>query len=127
MHQSKMHALEISYLIESRGVTTWKCETNEILYERCRMGTYAYGVKCGVVEWLKSNILRWFGSIERMNSEGFVKNLLYVSEVKGPGRRGRPLKRLKDRVRAYICERSDSGGGGIEQAKRKCLDRERWI
>ncbi len=50
-----------------------------------------------------------------------------MSEVKGPGRRGRPLKRLKDRVKAYICERGASRGGGIEQAKRKCLGRERWI
>ncbi len=41
-----------------------------------------------------------------MNSKEFVKqNLLYVSEVEGPGRRGRPLKRLKDRVKTYICER----------------------
>ncbi len=95
------------------------------------MGTYANEVKCGVVEWLKSNIrtlLRWFGSTERINSEEFVKkNLLYVSEVEGPGRKGRPLKNLKDRVKAYICERGASRGGGIEQAKRKCLDRERWI
>ncbi len=62
-----------------------------------------------------------------MNSEEFVKNLLYVSEVKGPGRSGRPLKRLKDRVKAYICEKGASRGGGVEQAKRKCLGRERWI
>ncbi len=62
-----------------------------------------------------------------MNSEEFVKNLLYVSEVKGPGRKGRPLKRLRDRVKAYICERDASRGGGIEQAKRRCLGRERWI
>ncbi len=69
MHQSKVHALEISYPRETCGVTRWERETNEIVYERCRMGIYANGVKCVVVEWLKSNIMRWFGSTERMNSE----------------------------------------------------------
>ncbi len=50
-----------------------------------------------------------------------------MSEVKGSGRRGRPLKKLKDRVKTYICERGASRGGGIDHAKGKCLDRERWI
>ncbi len=123
-----MHALQISYPRETCGVTRWECETNEIVYERCRMGAYANGVKCVEIEWLKSSILRWSGSTEKMNSKKFVKqNLLFVSEAEGPGRRGRPLKRLKDKVKTYICERGASRGRGIDQAKRKCLDRERWI
>ncbi len=65
-----------------------------------------------MIEWLKNSILRWFGSTERMNNKVFVKqNLLYVSEVEGPGRRGRPLKRLKDKVKTYICERDANRGG----------------
>ncbi len=43
-------------------------------------------------EWMKRNTLRWFGHIERMNSEEFVKKV-YVNEIEGPSRRGRPLGR----------------------------------
>ncbi len=39
-----------------------------------------------------------------MNSEEFVKKV-YVSEIEGPSRRGRPLGRWKDRVKEYMCER----------------------
>ena len=31
-----------------------------------------------------------------------------------------------DRVKEYMCERGATRGGGLDQAKRKCLDRERW-
>ncbi len=39
-----------------------------------------------------------------MKSEEFVKNV-YVSEIEGPSRRGRPLGRWKDRVKEYISEK----------------------
>ncbi len=57
------------------------------------------------MEWLKRNTLRWFGHTERMKSEEFVKKV-YVSEIKGPGRRGRSLGRWKDRIKEYMSERS---------------------
>ncbi len=62
-----------------------------------------------------------------MNSEEFVKKVC-VSEIKGHGRRGRPLGRWKDRVKEYMSERGATrgGGGGLEQTRRECLDRERW-
>ena len=59
--QSKMHAVEISYLRGARSVTRWEGESNENIYERCVMGTHANGVKCDVVEWVKKNTMRWFG------------------------------------------------------------------
>ncbi len=43
---------------------------------------------------------------------------------KVPSRRGRPLGRWKDRVE-YMSERGATRGGGLEQARRECLDRER--
>ena len=43
-------------------------------------------MKCGVVKWVKRNTLRWFGHIERMKSDEFVKKV-YVSEIEGPSRR----------------------------------------
>ncbi len=60
-----------------------------------------------------------------MNSEEFVKKV-YLIEIEGPGKRGRPLGRWKDRVKEYMSERSATRGGGLEQARRECLDRERW-
>ncbi len=43
----------------------------------------------------------------------FVKNV-YVSEIEGPSRRGRPLGRWKDRVKKYMSERGASREGGCE-------------
>ncbi len=59
------------------------------MYERCGMESRANGVNCGVVEWVKGNMLRWFGQIERMGSQRFVKKV-YMSESVGPNSRGRP-------------------------------------
>ncbi len=82
-------------------------------------------VKCGVVEWVKRNTLRWSGHTERMNSEELVKKV-YVSEIKGPSRKGRPLGRWEDRVREYVSEKGATRGKGIEQTRRECWNREGW-
>ncbi len=55
----------------------------------------------------------------------FVKKV-YMSESVGPSSRGRPHWRWRDRVKQYMCERGASRDGGLDQAKRECLDRERW-
>ncbi len=70
-------------------MTRWYGERNESVYERCGMGSRANGVNCGVVEWVEGNTLRWFGHIERMESEESVKKV-YVSESVDPNNRGRP-------------------------------------
>ncbi len=75
----------------------------------------------GVVAWVKRNTLRWFGHIERMGSEEFVKK---VSESVGPNSRGRPLGRWRDRVKEYMYERNATRGEGLDQARMECLDRE---
>ncbi len=95
------------------------------------------------MEWVKRNTLRWFGHNDRMGSEEFVKKV-YVSESEGPNSRGRVPGRWKDRVsvgsngrgrlperwrervKEYMCERGGTRGGGLDQAQRECLDRERW-
>ncbi len=40
--------------------------------------------------------------------------------------RGRPAGRWRDRVKEYMCERGAARGGRLDQARRECLDRERW-
>ena len=49
-----------------------------------------------------------------------------MSELEGANRRGRPLGRWRDRVKEYMNERGVRGGGGLERARRECMDRERW-
>ncbi len=51
---------------------------------------------------MKRSTLRWFGHIERMGNEEFVK--VYLSSVEGTNRRGRPLGRWEDKVWEYVCK-----------------------
>ncbi len=53
---------------------------------------------------MKRSTLRWFGHIERLENEEFVKEV-YRSSVEGPNRRGRPLGRWEDRVKECVSER----------------------
>ncbi len=69
--------------------------------------------------------MRWFGHIEGMKSEEFVKKV-YMSEIMGPNRSRRPLGRWKDRERSTCVRGVPLEGGGVEQVRRECLDRERW-
>ena len=57
---------------EACDMTRWEGESNGSVYERCGIGPCTNGVKCGVVEWVIRNTLRWFGHIERKTSEEFV-------------------------------------------------------
>ncbi len=73
-------------------------------------------VNCGVVEWVKRNKLRWYGHIERMGSEEFVKKV-FISESVGPNRRRQP-GRWRDRVKEYMCERDATRRGRAGSNKR---------
>ncbi len=59
-----------------------------------------------------------------MGREEFVRKV-YVSGGVGPNSRGRPPGRWRDRVKEYMCERGAGRGGGLDQVRRECLDRER--
>ena len=48
--QSRVYALEMSYLRGAFGVTLWDGENNEMMYFRCGMHSYTYGVMCKVLE-----------------------------------------------------------------------------
>ncbi len=77
------------------------------------------------MEWVKRNTVRWFGHIERMGNEEIVKKV-YKSASLRPNSRGRPPWRWRGRVKEYMCERGAARGGGLGQARRECLDTERW-
>ncbi len=57
-----------------------------------------------------------------MESEEFVKKV-YIRESVGPNSRVRPPVRWRERVKEYMCER---GATRLDQARRECLDKERW-
>ncbi len=120
VQQSRVRAVEISYLRGACGVSRWNELSNECM---CMRGCGS-GVGCGVVEWMKRSTLRWLGHIERMGNEEFVKNV-YLGSVEGTDRMGRPIGRWEDRVKEYVSERGVRGNG-LEWARRECIDRERW-
>ncbi len=92
------------------------------MYERCGMGSLANGSNSGT-EWVKRITLRWFGHIEGIGSEEFV---MIVSKSVGLNSRGRLPGRWRDRVKEYMCERGATRRGGLDQAMKECLNRERW-
>ncbi len=55
----------MSYLRGAFGETRWERESNE----RYDISTCTNGMNCGVVEWVKINILKWFGHVWRMGSK----------------------------------------------------------
>ena len=112
--QSRVHAVEITYLIGACGMTRWEGESNETVYERCGMGTCANRVKCIIVKWLKNNTERLFRHLERKKVK-FVKKV-YVSKTEDPRRRA--VVRWKGRVEEYMHERIADGRARIEQARR---------
>ena len=49
--------------------------------------------------------------------------MIEIEELRG---RGRPVVRWNDKVKEYMHERSADRGGGLEQARKECVDRETW-
>ncbi len=102
--QSRICAVEMSYLSGACGVSRWDGESNETVYEEFGVGVTAKGVECGVVEWVKRGAPRWSGHAMRMGEYEFVKRV-YVGRSEGGDVRGRPpVKRIK-RMSEYWSER----------------------
>ncbi len=83
--QSRVRAVEMSYLRGACGVSRWDKLSHESVNERCGMRERESGVECSVVEWVKRSTLRWFGHIEMMGNEEFVKKV-YLNNVEGTNR-----------------------------------------
>ena len=123
--QSRVQAVEMSYLRGACGVTRWDRERNESVYERFGMSEKGIGIDCGVVEWVKRNTLRWFGHLERME-KGEITRRVYESEIEGPGVRGRPPVRWINRVEDYVRERNQGRMQVLGNVRQACLDRSSW-
>ncbi len=94
------------------------------VYERFGMCHVGVGKKCGVVEEVKRQTLKWFGHVERMEESKMTKRV-YVSEIDGASVRGRPPVKWRDRVQEYVRERGEGSLRSLEQAREECQDRER--
>ncbi len=90
-------AMEMRYLRGACGVSRMDGMSNESVYERFGMCHVGEGKKCGVVEEVKRQTLKWFGHMERME-EGKMTRRVYVSEIEGGNVRGRPPVKWRDRV-----------------------------
>ncbi len=64
MQQSKVRAVGMSYLRSACGVSRMDRMSNESMYERFGMCHVGEGEKCGVVEEVKRQTLKWFGHME---------------------------------------------------------------
>lgn len=78
-------------------------------------------VEVDVIGMVKRSTLRWFGHMERMNNERLTKRV-YMRDVDGRRRRGRPRNRWKDKVREYMKE----GGIAWEEGVVLTGDRGTW-
>ncbi len=62
--RSRVQALEISYLRSACGVSRMDGMRNESVYEHFGMCHVGEGKKCGVVEEVQRQMLKWFGHME---------------------------------------------------------------
>jgi len=123
--QSRIQAVEMNYLRGACNISRRDMESNARIYRRFGMESDGVGIRCGVVEWVKRNTLRWFGHVERMQQDELTKRV-YVSEIEGAGVRGRPPMRWLNAVEKYIRERDVGRVNGMQNVKRICLDRGSW-
>ncbi len=82
-----MQAVEMSYLRSACGGSRMDGMSNESVYECFGMCHVGEGKKCGVVEEVKQQTLKWFGHMERMEESKMARRV-YVSEIKGGNVRG---------------------------------------
>ncbi len=74
------------------------------VYEHFGMCHVSEGKKCGVVEKVKRQMLKWFGHMEQME-ECKMTRRVYVSEIEGGNVRVQPPVKWRDKVQEYVRER----------------------
>ncbi len=106
---------EMSYLRSACGVWRMDGESNENAYNRFGTSSKGEGMKCGVVEGVEHNTLRWFGHMETMAESEMTKRV-YMSMVDVVGARGWPPVKWGDSARVF--ERN----GGENEKIRACKE-----
>ncbi len=99
--------------------------SNARVYEHFGICHVGVGKKCGVMEEVKQQTLKWLGHRERME-EGKMTRRIYRNEIEGGNIRRRPPVKWRYRVQEYVRERGERSLRNLEEARRECQDRERW-
>ena len=110
----RVDVLEMKCLRNICGVRWFDRVSNVRVREMC-------GNKKSVVERAEEGVLKWFGHMERMSEERLTKKI-YVSEVEGTRRRGRPNWRWKDGVKGILSGR----GLSMQEGERSARNRVKW-
>ncbi len=80
--QSRIQAVEMSYMRGACGVSRWDGKSNEDTYGKFGMSEAAVGMDCGVVKWVKRRTLWWYGHVMRMNEYDITKRV-YENRIEG--------------------------------------------
>ena len=110
----RVDVLEMKCLRNICGVRWFDRVSNVRVREMC-------GNKKSVVERAEEGVLKWFGHMERMSEERLTKKI-YVSEVEGTRRRGRPIWMWKDGVKGILSGR----GLSMQEGERSARNRVKW-
>ncbi len=101
--RSRIQAVEMSYLRSAWEVQKMDGESNESVYNRSGMSSKGEGMKCGVVEGVKHNTLRWFGHMERMTENVITKSIYEYGRCGGC--KGMTSSKMGDGMLEYVRER----------------------
>jgi hypothetical protein len=125
---SKLNAVEMRSLRNICGKNLNDRIRNECIRRECDMEE-------DVVTKIKKGMLRWFGHIERMDSERLTKKV-YMGEVSGKRKCGRPRKKWLNQIEEILQEgnvRSHKNRRAcmkssmkVNEAKEICQDRCLW-
>ncbi len=77
--KTRVQAVKMSYLRSACGVSRMDGMSNESVYEHFGMCHRGEGKKCGVVEKVKQQTLKWFDQMERMDESEMTRRV-YVSD-----------------------------------------------
>ena len=112
--RKKLNVFEMKCLRSMAGVSRLDRLRNEEVRERT-------GVRKELDTRVDSNVLRWFGHVERMGNERMTKKVMNA-RVDGRTVRGRPRFRWMDGVKKALNDR----GMDVREAKERARDRNDW-
>ena len=111
--RQKLNVFEMKCLRSMCGVTRLDRLRNEEVRERT-------GVRKKLAERVDTNVLRWFGHVERMEDGRLLKKVV-KARVEGRGARGRPRTGWMDGVKKAL-----RGSMNVDEAKERARNRNVW-
>jgi Reverse transcriptase (RNA-dependent DNA polymerase)/Endonuclease-reverse transcriptase len=127
-HRSKVNAVGMSFLRSMCGKTRMDKVRNDWVMNEC-------GVKEMLTVKGESNMLRWFGHVERMGDERIAK-MVYKGKIEGRRTKGRPRSTWSGMIEKNLKKRNVlskknkrtcmKGIMRLEEASVVCRDRKEW-